>query len=38
MEECKILLEEKGSEILEGIFKNYAKLHHEVKEIFMKTL
>ena len=38
MEECKILLEEKGCEILDSIFKNYAKLHHEVKEIFMKTL
>lgn len=38
MEECKILLEERGIEIIDGIFKNYTKLHHEVKEIFMKTL
>ena len=38
MEECKILLEEKGAELIENIFKTYVKLHHEVKEIFMKTL
>lgn len=38
MEECKILLEEKGIEILDSIFKNYTTLHHEVKDIFMKTL
>lgn len=38
LEECKLILEEKGVEIIDTVFKKFHSLHQEVKETFLKEL
>lgn len=38
LEECKLILEEKGVEIIDRVFKKFSVLHQEVKETFLKEL
>lgn len=38
LEESKLILEEKGVEIIDRVFKKFITLHHEVKETFLKEL
>lgn len=38
IEECKTILEEKGVEIIDQVFKKFHVLNHEVKEAFLNEL
>ena len=38
LDECKLILENKGVQIIDQIFKKFHLLHHEVKETFLKEL
>lgn len=38
LDECKLLLEERGLQLIDEIFKNYAQLNMKMKEIYQKIL
>jgi hypothetical protein len=38
LEECKNVIEEDGSEIIDSIFRKFPILHHEIKDSFLKEL
>ena len=38
LDECKLILENKGDQIIDMVFKKFHTLHHEVKETFQKEL
>ena len=38
LDDCKLVLENKGLEIIDRVFKKFHALHHEVREIFLRVL